>query len=327
MNWLEIQFELGIEQITLYFYESNEEAKALIRKNYSTDRVVIIDYKTKIPDVCKYEIEMLKSSESALHKHLYQICLNSFDKHFNMTKGYTLNAHERLNTNDCYMHYRYEYEYVTNFDFDEIFFPREFSTKDFPLNDSNYCLKKPQKKEYNIYDYAKRMFNKYGSKVGCLLFEHVLFLNVDQEFLNAMKMNETSGQKYSLTLTHNASRSMFFDVIPQDSHYLSRLINVSKIFDCLKMINTRFEPEWNKIFAVHINNRDGKSIFNTNYTEGINQHFSSVLTPGANVRRVNIEDGYSSHYREYVANFFFNQHIFINSLFTDLEYFMFFINL
>jgi hypothetical protein len=84
---------------------------------------------------------------------------------------------------------------------------------------------------------------------------------------------------------------------------------------------------WNNVYATRMRNRDGKSIFNSEYTEAINQHFSSVLMPGTKKAYIPITDGYSSHYREITKNFYFNQHIPIKDFFIDLEYYLFLINL
>ena len=73
-------------------------------------------------------------------------------------------------------------------------------------------------------------------------------------------------------------------------------------------------------------NRDGKSIFNSEYTEAINQHFSSVIIPGTRKVNIPISDGYSSHFREITDNFFIDQHISITDFFIDIEYYMFLIN-
>ena len=44
-----------------------------------------------------------------------------------------------INTNDCYMKFRHEYEYVTNYDIDEIIFPRLHSTNSFEIIDKKDC--------------------------------------------------------------------------------------------------------------------------------------------------------------------------------------------
>ena len=113
--------------------------------------------------------------------------MHAFNSHFNMSIGYTSNAHERMNTNDCYMHYRYEYEYVTNYDFDELIFPREFDVKQIPLmysNKTKCSALELTHKNYDIYEYSTRLFKKFNSnKPSCLLFPHVLLVRINENFL------------------------------------------------------------------------------------------------------------------------------------------------
>jgi hypothetical protein len=326
LNWLEIQFSISIKQIKFYIFEPNAEAKRLIYSKYSSEQVIFVDYETNKNQICKQEIEMMKLNPNNYYsKYLFGICEQSFNKHFNMSKDYTLNAHERINTNDCYMHYRNEYEYVTNFDFDELFFPREYETR-FGMNGTDYCLsKKRYKKKYNIYDYAKRLFNSFEFKVASLSFDHVLFINVTDEFIDSVF--EIKNKKHTLSLKNNEGGSINFDIFSQDKDYLNYLLNSKNIFNCLKSELMGNWSLWNNVYATRMRNRDGKSIFNSEYTEAINQHFSSVLMPGTKKAYIPITDGYSSHYREITKNFYFNQHIPIKDFFIDLEYYLFLINL
>ena len=324
LKWLEIQFSIGMKHITFYFFEPNELAKRLIEEKYSSDKVVIVDYQTSKSQVCKSELEMIKlhSPNSKQYKHLYEVCENSFEKHFNMSKGYTMNAHERLNTNDCYMHYRNEYEFVTNMDFDELFFPRQHETRSVSnINDTkNYCLSKPNHPD--IYEYAKRMFVKHGFRSASLSFEHVLFINVSVEFFNSLF--ETQNDRFKAEIKNN--RSLFFDVFPKDKSYLNYLLDAKNAFACLNSKYRKSESVWNNAYATLMNNRDGKSIYKSEYTEAINQHFATSILPSTKKTSIPLADGFSSHFREYTGNFFFNQHISINNFFVDIEYYKYFIS-
>jgi hypothetical protein len=324
-NWLEIQFAIGYKHITFYFFEPNEDAKRAIKEIYPKDKVIIIDYQTDIKQICKYEIQKLENyPNSTLFKNLHDICIKSYAKHFTMSKGYTSNAHERMNTNDCYMHYKYEYEYVTNYDFDEIIYPREFSTTAVSIEKTKNCTSLSNTN--SIYDYSKRLFNKYGSKASCLLFDHVLFIKINETFFESLKNAYISNP---IKVTEKSNRNIFFKVSEFDKDYVKYLLNLTQFSTkkCHNINLTRFDPLWNNYFAARINNRDGKSIFNTQLTEGINQHFTSNSVQGAGVVRVPISDGYSSHYRESVKGFFYEQVQSISFFYIDIEYYMFLVNL
>ena len=78
--------------------------------------------------------------------------------------------------NDCYLNYKYEYELLTNYDIDEIIFPRfNFmdNLKKFELFD---CAGEIQnfKLKYNLYNYGINLLNIFGRvNIACLMFKHV----------------------------------------------------------------------------------------------------------------------------------------------------------
>ena len=76
------------------------------------------------------------------------------------------NSHERLQSNDCLMKYRYEYQYVTNYDIDEFILPRKVTNK----NKNKIECKANQTRlvghekntDYSIYEFAKDLGREYG---------------------------------------------------------------------------------------------------------------------------------------------------------------------
>ena len=317
LNWLELQFKIEMKQITLYFFKPNEQVKKYLVEKYPNKRVIIVDYKTSKNDICKYEMSL--NLNSTINRVLFDICEKSFNKHFTMSRGYVLYGHERINDNDCFMHYKYEYEYVTNFDFDDLVFPRYYNTNDFALNDS--CTKNKSISNYSIYDYAKRLFNKYGSKASCLLFKHVLFITIDQKlFIESIKLkNET----ITLENNHNGLRHMFFNVSAENYKYLNYLLDAYKAYSCLNITNNKFTMEWNNPFGVVFDKRSGKSIFHTGNTEGVMQHFTYNSVHGTRIVDVPIIDGFTGHYRESIWFFFQNHYQSIENFFIDIEYYKF----
>lgn len=342
-NWLEIQKRIGVKNIKFYFYELNENAKNEIMNRHEASFVQVIDYKTNISDVCKYEIESTSSPggvKSKVHDKMLEICKHAYNKHFTMSRGYTTNAHERLNTNDCFMHYKYEYEYVTTNDFDEIIFPRDYNlgiveqfkqldcNNKSPVFNNQSLFTIPQ--NYSIYNYAKKMFLKYGTSSSCLLFDHFIFTPLDSNFFeNVAKFVISEESSRLLTLTEGTGKKSFLQATSSDTEYMKYMLKMYNIFKCLKtsyMNNTVFELYWNNAFTIRDNRREGKSIYNTDTTEGINQHFASNTLFGSKVVRIPNHEGISSHFREDVGQFFSEQKQSIRNIRLDIEYYYFLIN-
>ena len=80
---------------------------------------------------------------------------------------------------------------VTNYDIDEIIFPRLVilnKTKNYEMIGCNKSTCKYREK-YNLYDYAVRLFDLFGknNKTACLMFRNVAFIITDRyldKFLN-----------------------------------------------------------------------------------------------------------------------------------------------
>ena len=85
------------------------------------------------------------------------------------------------------------------------------------------CDKNKSIANYNIYDYAKRILNKYGSKASCLLFKHGLFITVAQKlFIESIKLKI---KIITLENNHNGLREMFFNVSTENFKYLNYLLD------------------------------------------------------------------------------------------------------
>jgi hypothetical protein len=116
-------------------------------------------------EICQTEIKYKKERPFA-----YYNCAQSHKKHFFVSDGYVFNSHERLQTNDCLLRLKHEYQYVTNYDVDEIIFPRkkkfnrETSLK-CSLNESSMDIKPDQVQLYNIYDYTVGLDGLYSSYI------------------------------------------------------------------------------------------------------------------------------------------------------------------
>ena len=189
LNWLEIQFELGMKKVTLYFYEPDEQAYKTIRLKYSINEVEIINYESKTANVCKYENALnRKYPNSEIFQNLYKLCLKFYFDTF------TFEAHEAMSANDCYIHNMYDYEYVTTLNFDEIIFPRVHQ----PNSILDVCIEQKATQKLNLYENTNKLFHKSSLKASCLFFSHLLFLNVDRAFFDSLK-KANNREKYTIS--------------------------------------------------------------------------------------------------------------------------------
>jgi hypothetical protein len=72
-----------------------------------------------------------------------------------------------------------------------------------------------------------------------------------------------------------------------------------------------------------MNKREGKSIYNTEFTLSINQHFAFTNLNETTRQRIPIEMGYISHIRDDIESFFAKQKCPLTYFIIDTEYFKF----
>ena len=238
--------------------------------------------------------------------------------------------------NDCYLNYKYEYELLTNYDIDEIIFPRfNFmdNLKKFELFD---CAGEIQnfKLKYNLYNYGINLLNIFGRvNIACLMFKHVGLLQNGPELelfikgINKVIENNTEakvtyyGKKNDSSLTYGILRHNFYQANDVVKYY--------KINSCLKnsyIKNERVAVEFQRHLAVHIDSRYGKSIIHTNLTETLNHHSCDTFTHGLKYDAP-LNYGFISHFRTSIDAFFQSYRTFpFAHVFSDVEYYLFLCN-
>lgn len=315
-NWIRIQKEIGFSKIQLYLYNIGSLRTNELRKEFGEEFLNLIEYKANYNNLCAWQMNKCKQyPDSLFYKNLMRYCSESFRIYFDISDDMVKNFHERLCTNDCLLNSKYKYEYLTNYDFDEIIFPRKFNLKYHlmeSVNENSSCLsyKKElddEKTEFKIYDYIRKINNFYGDKIAYFHFENVLFLNNFQFIKNQaveiyMDFSESESKFFREIVYKQPENSINFTIdLKNDLKFLESLKNYEKYIDCLNetiMEHLDSDSKWNNLFCTLVNYRNGKSVYVTDLTESLNQHLGERIRPGSTWLRVPIEFGFVSHFRE-----------------------------
>lgn len=137
---------------------------------------------------------------------------------------------------------------------------------------------------YNIYDYAVSLTKKYGSNIASFQFENVVFLNLPETVNQVKHFLSLNITDKKLIFDGESGQKLFIDI---DSSHINKIIEMSDVHDLLECYNrtiincNKIDLIWNAPYALLMNNRLGKSIFNTNLTFTYTQHIADYLEPGA----------------------------------------------
>ncbi|RNA02410.1 hypothetical protein BpHYR1_038321 [Brachionus plicatilis] len=321
INWLDIQKKIGYEKIFLYFLDNPEDYFELLDKKFGSF-IQIIGHEITENKICKWHKQKVNEfPQNPKYKTLLDSCLLSMKINFDIRDLYIKNTHERLNSNDCLMKNHHEYQYISNYDFDEFIFPRSFETDHVKnVNKSKMCEKNADLKFLKIHDYIENLEQKYGNKVAYFQFENVNMLIKHEIIRNILKSNKTQNLEYFSP----GIRLRFTSRNSNDQNLLNSFKQSIWLFDCMNksiVQNGDLDPKWNNHFGAFINNRAGKSIYNTDYTLSYNQHFAWTITKESKKISVPLKIGYVSHFRD--SDLGLNIEYSIQNLFLDFEYYKF----
>lgn len=329
LNWLSIQKRIGYNKIKLYLYRVNKKVEDIL-VDYGRELDLdldLVDYRFDHDFLCKHQIALItQDAESSVRKYLLTQCTDFIKIYFDPTRDEVVNSHEIVNTNACLTNFKYEYEFMTNYDFDEILFPRVHMLNDY----SNHSLDCKENKplEYNIYKYARQMVEKHGSHACSFQFRHVLFLdNFNQRFLDDVLSKETGNVKYTY---HKHQGTTIFRITDKDK---SEIEFIGKSRELVKCLNSRikerskFDEIWNSAYAINFSFRLGKSLFVSKLTELYTQHRIDLKASSDCAEYiVPISEGISSHFREQIEYFFTGQLYDFAQFILDVEYYRFLAN-
>lgn len=256
------------------------------------------------------------------------------------------------------MNFKYQYEFLSNYDIDEFIFPRHFDpTYQVKVSDLVERFKKEKNcseiynnltvttRPYSLYDYVKSLQKEYGNKVASFQFPNYLVLTKHDYFLQKIYSNQLTEMNKDISVLsyENPSRNTYLKYeIGSDSqsqrHFNSfkvlgkfvECLNESKLANRLDLSNL-----WRNSIKSCLKNRAGKSIINTDLTISINPHSVTFVEPGATNQSIIVPDeyGFVSHFRvldigtataENKNNVYWNT---IQQLRLDIEYFLFLVKI
>lgn len=313
-DWLRIQKLIGIDKVRLYMTDTNEQNELALKEEFK-EFVEIVDYRLDFEIICKFAIKMREKSE-----YLFKNCLDFHKVFFNHTKDYGVyESHGKVATNDCLLNFKYQYQFGTNYDFDEFIFPRHLDSNNYDYFLSGNFINREF--NYNIYDYALRLMKKYGSNKAYFQFENVAFLTFSKNssFIEKLFSNHKNIEIIESGKTMSV-QSDLFDIF-------RRSLNYSRLQDYITCLNQTIRQRnnvdsiWNMPYALLINYRLGKSIYNFEFASTFSQHDSQFVTPRSRKFTVPLSDGFTSHYREDFSEFLRGQHLSFSHFKIDLEFY------
>ena len=333
-NWLKIQKNIGIDRVKFYFTSVESSTKMELMQEF-VGYIEIVDYRLDFDFICKYSLFLRRSSFNIDTKaivYLYNNCLNFYRRYFDGTKFDILNANEIICTNDCLLGFKYQYEFTTNYDIDEVIFPRKFYSNDYSyfnsLKDCNQSLSKFYF-NYSIYDYTVKLTRKYGSDIGFFYFENVNFLTLPEVSIKAKNFIQSNQGHTKLLLKDNNGLKVSLKMNSSDNSdnkKINEMKAMNEIIECFNrtiLNNNNLDSIWNVPYAVLLNHRLGKSIYNSNLTLFYYQHRSEFLEPGAKAFPISIDEGYTVHIRSHFLNIFLNQKYPFSHFRLDIEFYQF----
>ena len=334
-NWLKIQKNIGIDRVKFYFTSVENSTTMELMQEFG-DYIDIVDYRLDFEFICKYPLLLNRSSDvdKETLAYLYNNCLRFYNDYFNGSRFHLLNANEVICTNDCLLGFKYQYEFTTNYDIDEVIFPRKFNSNDYSYFKSAVNCNQSRDKfdfNYSIYDYAMKLTQKYGSDIGFFHFENVNFLTLPEVATQAKNLIYSNMTDKELLLIDNSGRRVTLNINMTDNGTLKTIKEMKEMNHIIECFNrtilkgNKLDSIWNVPYAVLLNHRLGKSIFNTNLTLFYDQHGTDLrfLEPGAKRLLIPIDEGYSVHIRSHFVNLFLNQRYSFSHFRLDVEFYQF----
>jgi hypothetical protein len=325
-QFFDIITDLKVDQARIYIYRHHSLVDLRLKEKYKF--LSIVYHEAVHHRVCQLEIYNLnRRPDSDISKYSHDQCMLGFKKYFQVIEMPQVKAlHDKLNMNDCYLNFRYSYEIVTNYDFDEFIWPHrstfgEIDTHYSAIGDDLKSIcKHEQPLGLDAYEHESVLLSKHRNS-GSLALAHVLMLSFTDDLDLFFRNLELAlvDDKIKEKVVNFSGDGTKFSVSASQWAYASHLIKYYKIVRKMYAYLNRTNVSWNfnRAVAFHAPFRLGKSIFDTNRVEKINAHYSDMPRSTS----LSHKFAFVAHFREYYDGFIKNSVKSITTLHIDIEYY------
>jgi hypothetical protein len=299
-TWIKLQRMIGINRM----------------KFYSIDKSTPIDQFDTNIEIIDYDVDFSKVCGDCPSRN--SACELIYDMYFKrIHHPQTLRLHEKLQANDCYLSLKYNYEFITNYDLDEIIYPRGPSKPSAQLDcDKINCN---ESNNMSIYNYAVGLFEN-RQKITSLTFENVHFFKLNRFFhtffssIDITNIPADDTQRFIPLLIDDTNKQLEylkFIYQPEDLDSLSMLLKQYNSTKCL--ITEDKSNQFDRLMYAKLDIKTGGSILSTKYIEQL----KSATLP--------IENGFIGHFRDEPFSYFQSSTLHVSSIGFDLDYYLFFL--
>jgi hypothetical protein len=347
LTWMGFQKQFGISKVIIHDANQNSLFHDQLYSTFDRSFLEIRPYKIEYEAICdQLFLDHYKRTNLLLYTLLKDNCEDAYYKFFSNPIANAGNRwkHQKINANDCYTHFKYTYELVSLYDFDELIYPRNFVTNSSSITEfschhvNGFCKFQQQ---LTLYDYVKNVVRQSGrrTKWSSVYFLNAIYLNlldyhVENFFKNlknltSSKYNVVSAKPEStrIQLLFTSKNGHYFKILPNDMEHVRNLI---RLYDKLKCVYGNFngnlknlDNEFKRFLFVITggNHRMGKSVHNTDNVDAIFTHYATKTKHGAHSLKVSPNYGLLSHFRIEHYTLALNFETSIQNLAIDYEYY------
>lgn len=262
-EWIDLYLNWGTPEFLVYDGTHNHDFKTFIEKHYShvIDKFKIIHFfnndtdfcnEKRIVDECIHGSPNLKCPDK-LKSYLLGLCAWFYDNSGWKDK----HAHDQLTSNDAYTILSRKYEFIIDYDVDEIVFPRQIDIKKtMELNKTFSCDNRREICEekqflftdpsestsngayfYNYLQYLMKNYNNGGdiNKINSIVFDHALYIPVDaleNKLIDDIKLaiEKIDNYYYQIEIAKSNNQLLPTTVFPIEIYYTHPNVNSGHIF-------------------------------------------------------------------------------------------------
>lgn len=307
LTWIKMLKRAGYARVKLISTDFKNNSFLNKLQASSPDFVDIEEYEMNVSVICA---SMARSMPDRA------LCERTYKHRFELNWNGDNYVHEMTIFHTCFLHAKYQYEYIAMMDPDEFVLPRSVNNKPRELTCGGT---QRTTRSYNIYSYLEDLIKVLRidrSKLGYFYFDNYLFLPRFDEMIK--RVNRLNHVELNLANPLNQADKIYLSE-------LDRLYNISSV--CLSSRVSGVERKWKRIFTTRVHKPPGKSIFKTDSIVSVLHHYAHYTKPGK--IRVNVPSkyGFLSHIRDLDYGEWEKSFESIQEWMIDLEYAIFLVNM